>query len=463
MALSHRKHVEPHRHTANEIVGNYVSLAKTGSSSSTFPSFIDYFTITKKLTMKDPADVDGDFIELNVVMLEDPAFPGIYNPFLEISEGILCHKDVMSYGGFIGTASAPGVTGGGCVQIADRFEHMSDPSRINLTGASSYVAITKGSTIAGESWDLDAVLSGLRCAEITAKGHILPIGASKDLGSTTYPWNDVISLYAHIGNVTISNNLYVNAINTITAADLPVNLNAGYKMVVNGDLQVTGSIIGTSSGIKCGSSSTNASGVATVSFASAFGTTPSITCTVVDASSRHISIVITAQNSAGFSVKTTLVSSHSHNVGGTAAADGSHDHDVQGDTDYQDVAHGHGFSGTISDESSHTHAFGTLGSGQYAATPDYLYFHNLGLGGQTCGLTVATASYGPHASLNTGGGSSHSHGYSFTVGQSTASHKHDLATVSTSTDGSHTHTVSGSTDSAAPTNISIAFNWIATV
>ncbi|MFA5307009.1 MAG: right-handed parallel beta-helix repeat-containing protein [Candidatus Babeliales bacterium] len=167
MSLTHRKHVERHKHTANDIVGNYVSAAKTGASSS-FPSYIDYLTITKKLTVKDPATVDGDYIELNVLMLEDPAFPGVYNPFLEISEGILCHKDIESYGGFVGSASAAGVTGGGCVQIGDRFEDMSDPSRINLTGASDYVAITKGSTIGGGSWDLNAVLADLKCDTIYA-------------------------------------------------------------------------------------------------------------------------------------------------------------------------------------------------------------------------------------------------------------------------------------------------------
>ena len=184
MAISHRKHVEPHKHTANDIVGNYVATVKTSSSTSTFPSYTDYFTITKKLTMKDPADVDGDYIELNVEMLEDPEFPGTYNPFLEISEGIYCHKDIESYGGFVGSASAAGVTGGGCIQIGDRFEDMSDPSRINLTGASTYVAITKGSTIAGEAWDLNAVLAGLKCNTIYADNIKKVNGDSWSIGDS---------------------------------------------------------------------------------------------------------------------------------------------------------------------------------------------------------------------------------------------------------------------------------------
>jgi len=208
-------------------------------------------SFSKKAIFADP-DGSKNYIEEYVVMVQDPAFPEIYNPVKYSSESCWVQKDVFAQGAFM-TASPPGATGGGAVQIGDRFEHMSDPSRINLTGASDYLALTKGSTIqlGYENHDVDRVLAGLRCADINARGDILPIGEGRKIGSDenpTAPWNDIVANHAHIGNVTVSNDLFVNAINTIGEDDLPINLNEGHKLLVNGDLEVTGSIIGSGVG-----------------------------------------------------------------------------------------------------------------------------------------------------------------------------------------------------------------------
>jgi hypothetical protein len=634
MSLSHRKHVEPHQHLISDIKGSYKLPVGDNSAIGDAGNVFENITVLNQAVFKDPADNDGDYININVIMLEDPAFPGTYNPLLEISEGIYAHKDIFAYGALM-TASPVGSTGGGAIQIGARFEHASDPPRINLTQG-GVLAITAGSTYDGETYDLESVLAGIRADTVytdnlkkvngdawsyltnPTSATLLPSGASIDLGSTEAPfndvislyghignmtvsnnlyanaintvteadldvnlnegyslvvngglevtddvigdntidigsegtpfhdfyslyahignitasnnlyvnaintitaanlavnlnegydlivngdlqvnggvevdgdvlsadgtgdigstgtpWNDIISLYAHIGNVTVSNNLYVNAINTITAADLPVNLSAGKRLKVIGDLEVTGSLIGGGSGIQSGSSSTNASGVATVNFGTAFGSTPKIVVTPVDASARCISVVITAQSTSAFSVKTMVVSSHDHSV----AVD-NHYHSVGSHTHQMGTAEiTSAFSMGVGNESSHTHQFGTLGSGQYAATPGYLYFHELGLGGQTCGLTVASASFGPHASLNTGGGSSHTHSLTSAplyyrgltlggVGCGSLLTSNQATTAQTLTTGSGSGntgnaTATGYTDSKAPANVSVNFNWIA--
>ncbi|MFA5307809.1 MAG: hypothetical protein WC365_10230, partial [Candidatus Babeliales bacterium] len=61
-------------------------------------------------------------------------------------------------------------------------------SRINLTGASTYVAITKGSTIGGGSWDLNAVLADLKCDSIYVD-HIKKVNGD--------PWADISGIASY--------------------------------------------------------------------------------------------------------------------------------------------------------------------------------------------------------------------------------------------------------------------------
>ena len=499
--------------------------------------FLGDVSLSKKLKLVDP-DGSLNFIDLKVVMLQDPAFPLVYNPFLDISEGIICHKDVFTYG-FVGSASPLNATGGGCIQVGARFEDLQDPPRINLTQGDGVLAITNGSTISSGVWNLDAVLAGLKCntiyadnlkkvngdawaftwdgglvnndITITKAAPVLELKSTAGNSELRFSTNgtNLIKLYQ---SQSVSNHLRLDAdfvcdhalgcntflvsvatgtapITTVSTslcthlnADLLDGCHANQIDADKLDGYHASEIIAaaSASGIQRGSSSTNASGVATVNFASAFGGTPSITVTPVDASGRSISIVITAQSYTGFSVKATTIASHSHSVsggtdsagshshsvsGGTDSA-GSHDHAVQGSTNYHDVAHGHGFTGTISDAVGHTHTVtaGTTSAttttqSPSGATPNHT--HNY------------TVTNYPNVTTNSSG--AHGHGYSFTVGQSTASHNHNLADVLSDSAGSHTHTVSGSTDAAGshdhsvsgstsssgPASISIAFNWIA--
>ena len=215
-------------------------------------------------------------------------------------------------------------------------------------------------------------------------------------------------------------------------------------------------------------SDTTVSGVKTVTFPTPFSATPKICCQVIDPSGRSISIVITEKSASQFKVKTTISGSaaHTHQIGtahdsvpfnlAVASAtnshsftgsytseEGLHGHFVQGTTNSAAATHGHGLTGTIDGESSHTHNFGGLTSGTWVSPAPSGYWHPLTLGGVSVGNTFASINLGSIPSLNTGGGSSHTHSYSLTVGQSSADHTHTMTNVVTDNQGSHSHNVDG--------------------
>jgi hypothetical protein len=185
VAINPKKYVPPHKHSAKDFIDGYLPSGNN-SNIGQAGNIYDYLTIRKQLILKDPADPNGDYINVNVKMIEDPLFPGTYNPFIEISEGLYMYKDAFTYGAFM-TASPVGSTGGGCIQIGERFEHTNDPPRINITGTAAYLAITKGSTIENgyDNWDLTSKLTGLKCSTIYADNIKKVDGSSWTFGSTT--------------------------------------------------------------------------------------------------------------------------------------------------------------------------------------------------------------------------------------------------------------------------------------
>ncbi len=230
--------------------------------------------------------------------------------------------------------------------------------------------------------------------------------------------------------------------------------------------------------IQKGTVNTDASGSASVTFPQSFGSTPSITCTPVDPSGRHISVVITAQSNEQFSIKATVTGDHKHKVGdifgtdtfglsvdstedhthsfsagahthmiGTASAtvgwtmgidsQGSHSHTVVG-TSGVGGAHNHtvvGTTGTGSAHShnvnNHTHAMtGASGNGTTGSTSghthSYTYYYVSGW--VTGGSSPSTTSESSHTHYYSGYSSdvgNHSHTYSGYSGNS-GSHSHNL-------------------------------------
>jgi len=108
------------------------------------------FVADKKIILKDPGG-SGDYITLEVVMVQDTDYPDVYNPILKFSEGVWFGKDVYSEG-FIGTNSRMSGVGGGAVFIGNRLTGIDDPPRISLTnsedsggtGATATATVTDG-------------------------------------------------------------------------------------------------------------------------------------------------------------------------------------------------------------------------------------------------------------------------------------------------------------------------------
>jgi|GEM_PF-1788335 hypothetical protein len=163
--------------------------------------------------------------------------------------------------------------------------------------------------------------------------------------------------------------------------------------------------------IQKGSVNTDASGVANITFPQAFASTPSITCTAVDSSGRHIAVVITAQSATQFSIKSTVTGDHKHKVGDIFGTDNfALGIDSVGD-------HTHSFSA-----GAHTHMIGTISA--------------------TVGWSMGIDSQGNHNHTvvgTTGVGGAHNHTVVGTTG-SGSSHYHGMQ--------NHTHSMTGGSGSA---------------
>jgi hypothetical protein len=219
---------------------------------------------------------------------------------------------------------------------------------------------------------------------------------------------------------------------------------SGKNVYVQRNLHVYGNITcdGTvSNSIQKGTATTNSSGTATVTFATAFSSTPVITCTPVDSNGRSISIVITSQSTTGFTVKATVTGSHNHVIGNNSAiyntdSGGSHSHSY---TDY----YANGSTGATTITGTHNHV--VANNNQSLTT------------GSTSGHTHSYVDYYAAGNTqNTSINESHSH----VVGNS----NHQLTTQGA---GSHSHAYTvyyadGNTFDASPvSNLAVSFNWIA--
>jgi hypothetical protein len=142
-----------------------------------------------KLTLK---NTDSYWVDLRC--LQNPngiGWPGI----LEVNNHIKCLRDISTYGGAFMTASAPGTSGGGAIQMGHGFERTDDPPRINLTDANYHTLyVTAGSSVGVGA---DAVLADVKVKNLYwSSGAYLTDnqGGSIELGNSSaavsYPFID---------------------------------------------------------------------------------------------------------------------------------------------------------------------------------------------------------------------------------------------------------------------------------
>ncbi|PVX27282.1 MAG: hypothetical protein CW716_03110, partial [Candidatus Bathyarchaeum sp.] len=276
--------------------------------------------------------------------------------------------------------------------------------------------------------------------------YLIPLNPSEGglgLGTLTYPfkWVDATTVLTDAINGLTANNDLV-----ITPAD-------EHKVLVDGDLEVTGNIIGqVSQGGEKGSDTTDANGEATITFGDAFDSMPLVFVQAIDASGRSIIIDVTAKSTTQFSVKAKIAGVHKHKIGEAAATAGwtigisseeSHTHNYASTTGVGS-SHRHSVAGTTGLGSAHNHAYASttgVATVSLDSTPS-------AVGGNT--NTVAATGAGHYHGFGQNGGAAadighshgtHTHNFSSYTGDE-SSHTHYYSQY-TSYEGSHTHNFSG--------------------
>src|SRR3989304_7984149 len=82
----------------------------------------------------------------------------------------------------------------------------------------------------------------LVCGDLTANGNLIPGGTTRELGVTGNPWNKVWSNYGYIGELTVTQNIYVDTIYGLTNVDLNIQPYSGKRIKVTGDFYATGDL-----------------------------------------------------------------------------------------------------------------------------------------------------------------------------------------------------------------------------
>lgn len=266
---------------------------------------------------------------------------------------------------------------------------------------------------------------------------------------------DVSSTFITTNNLTVANNLsdLANAgtartnLGLGTAATLDVGTSANQIVQLNGSAQlpaVDGSLLTGIEGVP--------SGVITL-WSGSTGSIPSgwVICDGTNSTPdlRNLFVVgagdTYAVGATGGSNTVTLgetnLPGHTHSVSGTTASDGAHTHNVSGNTS-NTGAHTHNVSGNTSNTGAHTHSGSTSNTGAHT--------HPLRVvvsgGGSVTFAAEAGANTNGFADRNNYVLSSGAHSHNFNT-NSDGNHSHTLSGTADSA-GAHSHTLSGTADSA---------------
>ena len=417
----------------------------------------------------------NNWVDLKLQLFEDMAYPDEYNPFFHVAQGFWCQKDVFSQG-FLGSASRIYIEFGGTYTPA--------------------VAADIGRTVKD-----DGVYSGVLVGYWNSETDYLNLPTSVDPSDPTAPTWWLVGYYPILSGstMTIPSGTGGGVTNAewdtqpgggavmighgLTAVDDPPKIvlsssELGFDRLyihdVGGDLanlavkdiELT-TINGSPPGgiIVSGSNTTDANGNRTVTFDEEFDEIPRVFPSVVDASGRMITIVVTAKSTTQFTVKTKLLDSHKHKTGQAAATTpwtmvvanesahthpiGSHKHEigtkgasVEGiiyDTSYTNTLHQHSFSagfttssvsagtpsGSIGNNGLHDHCIGGTTGPVYGQIDPYGgHVHSSG----GCGVeeTTQDGTHNHTFSGNAMSGHSHTGSVSGTTGSGGSNHKHTL-------------------------------------
>ena len=427
--------------------------------------------------------VDDNWLDLQLQLFEDMAFPAVYNPFFHVEQGCWFQKDVFSQG-FLGCTSRIVIEFGGTYTPAveaDIGKTVKDDAVYcgTLVGYWNSATDYKNLPTSVAPGDPTAPTWWLVAYYPIASGSTMTIpsgtgGGITNLIWTTQPGGGAIMCGHGLTGVAdppkmvlSSSALGFDRFHFVDIADALADI--AVKDIeltsVNG-APFSGGMVG-----ERGFATTEANGLDTITFAAEFDDIPHVHIQPIDATGRPISIVVTEITTTTFSIKAMITtrgttsggSAHLHGAAGTTGAGSQHRHSTAGTTG-SGSAHTHTIGGadgahphTPGNESSHTHAVGGTTGYIYDGAPGEEHNHSSGGPGveETTGGTA-------HTHTISGADGTHSHAPS-----NESSHTHYFAEY-TDYEQTHTHTYSANTGTEAghththsETVAAIMYSWMA--
>jgi len=282
----------------------------------------------------------NNWLDLQIQLFEDMAYPDEYNPFFHIEQGFWCQKDVFSQG-FLGSAS-----------------------RIYITFGGTYTPAVPEDI--GRTVKDDGVYSGTLVGYWNSETDYLNLPTSVDPEDPTAPTWWLVGYYPIASGSTIT--IPSGTGGGVTNADWATQPGGGAVMVSHGltgpddppktilssaflgfdryhfvdiesnlvdiavrDIELT-TINGAPPGgeIVSGANTTDANGDRTVTFDEEFDNVPKVLPSVIDAAGRMITIVVVSKSTTQFVVKAKILETHKHKIGaiGASGAGATHSHTI---------------------------------------------------------------------------------------------------------------------------------------
>jgi hypothetical protein len=271
------------------------------------------------------------------------------------------------------------------------------------------------------------------------------------------------------------------------AGDLKLSAQSGL-VETSGDLSVKGDLYASGSTnfiTQKGSTSTDANGDKTVTFSTAFGSTPLVFVQAVDASARGIIIDVVSKSTSNFVVKArsaSAIGSHKHLIGnigaqadftmsvanesahthssvGTSGVDNAdHTHTAVGTSGVQSADHTHSSVGNTGVQSAdHAHSLsGETGTPTSTTQHGTANFTSCASGHSYCKASGTSTWYCPstshthyYSAWTSGVNTDHSHSYANTTSGVSADHSHYYATTTSGRSATHAHSYANTTSAGS--------------